>query len=204
MSQTYPFLLMPLPYEYTALEPYIDAETMQLHHNRHLRTYVDHLNAVLATAPTYQSWTLEQLIQHACLLPPSIRCTCNAGGVFNHEFFFAGMSHEAHAPTGRLAEEIAKTYGSYPAFFERFKAAALDLCGSGYVWLVADSCGNLRIMTTKNQDTPLNCTLLICIDIWEHAYYLQHFNLRADYVDAWFRTADFGVASQRYDDTISC
>jgi len=201
MDQTYPFQLIPLPYDYCALEPYIDAETMQLHHNRHLKTYVDNLNATLEQAPDYQNWTLRQLVQHSGSLPPALRTPVqrNAGGVFNHEFFFAGMSHEGGPPAGHLAGAIQTSYGNFADFYHQFKTQALAVFGSGYAWLAADGNGQLHIMTTANQETPLHLNPLICIDVWEHAYYLKHFNLRDDYIDAWFRVADFGVASRRYE-----
>ena len=200
-QQTYPFQLMPLPYDYSALEPYIDAETMQLHHDRHLRTYVENLNAALKDAPGYQNWTLQQLVRHAASLPPGLRTAVrhNAGGVFNHEFFFAGMSHDGNPPAGRLADDMQTNFGSFSDFYSQFKAQALGVFGSGYAWLAAEPNGRLHIVTTANQETPLHLNPLICVDVWEHAYYLKHFNLRADYIDDWFRVADFAAASRRYE-----
>ncbi|MDR0531008.1 MAG: superoxide dismutase [Oscillospiraceae bacterium] len=202
MNQQYPWPLLPLPYAYQALEPYIDAPTMHLHHDRHLRTYVDDLNAALARYPQLQTLSLQQLILHADRLPADIKTTVlhSAGGVYNHEFFFSGMTPGGRPPTGRLAQLLARTYGSFAEFQKEFKTLALAVFGSGYAWLCADPRGGLTIFATANQVTPLTQKLLplICIDVWEHAYYLKHYNLRADYVDDWFRVADFGRASELY------
>ena len=204
-NQHYPFELMPLPYAYDALEPNIDTLTMQLHHDRHLKTYVDNLNAALAGCPEYHCWTLEQLLLHVGRLPCGIRTAVwhNAGGVWNHDFYFKGMTPGGSPPTGALAHKINCTFGDFSSFQAQFKAKALDVFGSGYAWLVLSpgpkNCGlHLCILTTANQDTPiaLGVLPLAGIDVWEHAYYLKHYNVRADYIDSWFRVADFGRASQ--------
>ena len=197
MSQTYPFQRMPLPYAYDALEPCIDAKTMQLHHGRHLKAYVDHLNEALEGCPPLQKCTLRQLLLRA----RDVTVLCNAGGVFNHEFFFSGMTPGGRPPTGMLAERIQRCYGGAAAFQAQFKAKALELFGVGYTWLCRNQRGQLCIVNTHHQDTPLPMGLrpLACIDVWEHAYYLKHYDARADYIDDWFCVADFGRASQLYD-----
>ena len=196
MSQTYPFQLMPLPYAANALEPHIDTKTMQLHHGRHLNTYVVNLNSALEDCPALQSCTLRQLLRAR-----DIAVQRNAGGVFNHEFFFNGLIPGGRPPTGLLAERIQRRYGSAAGFQAQFKAKALELFGSGYTWLCCNRRGQLCIVNTHCQDTPLSLGLrpLACIDVWEHAYYLKHYNVRADYVDDWFRVADFARASRLYE-----
>jgi len=191
---------MPLPYAADALEPHIDAKTMQLHHDRHLKTYVNNLNAALEDCPPLQNCTLRQLLLRA----RDIEILRNTGGVFNHEFFFNGLTPGGRPPTGLLAERIQRRYGGAVEFQAQFKAKALELFGSGYTWLCCNRHRQLCIVNTQNQDTPLSQGLrpLACIDIWEHAYYLKHYNVRADYVDDWFRVADFGRASQLYDGSL--
>jgi len=176
---------------------------MNLHHDKHLQTYVDNLNAALANYPEYQNWTLERLILNANWLPEAIRTPVkhNAGGVYNHNFFFANMSPTAgRAPTGELEEKISQAFGGYDEFKKKFKAAALDVFGSGYAWLTADRDGNLKIIQTHNQDTPITSNLIpiMCIDVWEHAYYLKHYNKRTDYIDDWFAVANPDRASRNY------
>lgn len=203
MRQNYPFQLMPLPYAYDALVPYIDEKTMHLHHDRHLKSYMDHLNAALASYPACQGWSLQQLLLRGDCLPREIRQDVhrNAGGVYNHEFFFRGMIPGGRPPTGHLAEQIVACYGGAAPFQEQFRAQALAVFGSGYTWLVSRRNGQLCIINTANQDTPLpmGSKPLACIDVWEHAYYLKHFNLRNEYIDAWFQVADFARASQLYE-----
>ena len=196
MSQA-AFQLMPLPYAYNALEPFIDTRTMQIHHDRHLKTYVDNLNAALKFCPNLAKLSLQQLILRS---RNNIVIARNAGGVYNHEFFFNGMIPNGRVPTGSLAEQIQRCYGSAKEFQKQFKAKALDVFGSGYAWLCCNRRGQLCIVSTCGQDTPLTQGLrpLACIDVWEHAYYLKHQNVRADYVDDWFRVADFERASQLY------
>jgi len=202
-NEHYKFELTPLPYAYSALEPYIDALTMQLHHDRHLKTYIDNLNAALEKYPEYQSWSLEKLITNANWLPPDIRTTVinNAGGVYNHEFFFTNLAPpNTTALSEELANKINQTFGSYDKFKQAFKTAALSVFGSGYAWLVLDKNGNLKIITTANQGTPLTLDMkpIMAIDVWEHAYYLKHYNVRADYIDDWFNVVNLEKASENY------
>lgn len=193
----YPFINLPLPYAYGALEPYIDAKTMQLHHGRHLQAYVDNLNALLKENPRFQTLSLKELVTNP-RVPTAIKN--NAGGVFNHRFFFDGMKNPAQgAPSGGLSSAINSRFGNFNAFKAAFKAAALSVFGSGYAWLVTDR-GRLEIATTPNQNTPLDQNLcpVLTLDVWEHAYYLKHYNLRAAYVDDWFNVIDWDKAGQNY------
>ncbi len=203
MNQTYPFVNPPLPYAYDALEPYIDTLTMHLHRDRHLQTYVDKLNKTLADYPAFHDWPLEKLLTNLEKIPAAIRTSVrnNGGGVYNHIFYFFGMSpSETRRQAGPLHAAVVETFGSVDAFFEAFKKEALDVFGSGYAWLVSDNKGKLSIMETANQDTPLAKGLcpLATIDVWEHAYYLKHFNERAKYADNWFQVADWSRAGELY------
>ena len=194
----YPFTPIPLPYAYDALEPKIDALTMKLHHDRHYTTYVNNLNAALKDQPRFHNWTLEQLITHGKRLPTSIQTAVarNAGGVFNHEFFFDGLLGGTNTPHPKMTHSNEPFAGANlirpPAMVQHFKHElkdkALSVFGSGYAWLCQDFRGEMRVITTANQDTPLTLGLqpILCIDVWEHAYYLKHYNNRSDYFDDWF------------------
>ena len=203
MNQKYPFVNPPLPYAYDALEPYIDAETMHLHHDAHLQTYVDNLNRTLADFPVLQQWTLTELIERLPLIPWEIRDAVrnNAGGIYNHIMYFSQMAPQGQRmpPGGKLAEMIDQRFGSFDAFKENFTTAALSVFGSGNAWLVTDRDGCLQIVTAKNQDNPLTGGLppVLNIDVWEHAYYLKHHNRRADYIEDWFRCVNFAKAGER-------
>jgi len=203
MTEHYPFENTPLPYPYDALEPHIDSLTMHLHHDRHLQTYIDNLNEALKNQPKLQALSLVQLILTAPRLPKEIGTPIarNAGGVYNHRFYFDGMQPPAgQGPTGALGAMIAGTYGSFDGFFEKFKAAALSVFGSGYAYLVSGAQGRLSIVTTANQETPLPRGLCpaLNIDVWEHAYYLKHYNMRSGYVDDWFHVVNWSAADLRY------
>lgn len=196
-----PFENTPLPYAFDALEPYIDARTMEIHHDRHLQACIDGLNRAIAPFPALQNCTAARL---AVLNAPALRCIrpalCrNAGGVFNHRFYFAGMTPDGsrRLPCGALQSAVLQTFGTQAAFEDAFTKAALGVFGSGYVWLVRDVAGRPRIITTANQDTPMARGLrpLLCCDVWEHAYYLKHQNRRADYAADWLRVADWARAN---------
>lgn len=196
-----PFENTPLPYAFDALEPYIDARTMEIHHDRHLLAYIDSLNRAIEPFPALQKCTAAQL---AVMNAPALRyirlTLCrSAGGVFNHRFYFAGMTPDGarRAPCGALQEAVLHAFGTQAAFEAAFTEAALGVFGSGYVWLVRDLTGRPRIITTANQDTPMARGLrpLLCCDVWEHAYYLKHQNRRADYAADWLRVADWTCAN---------
>ena len=203
MNEHYKFINIPLPYAYNAMEPYIDEKTMMLHHDKHLQTYIDNLNNTLSEYPQFQNWTLEQLIMNIPSLPNEIQTAIknNGGGVFNHQFYFSNLAPSTSSyPVGILGEAIENEFGSYQSFQNQFKTAALSVFGSGYAWLVVDATGQLRIITTQNQETPL--PLMMCpvlnIDVWEHAYYLKHYNKRADYIDDWFHVVNWNNANRNY------
>lgn len=203
MNKCYKFINTPLPYAYDAMEPYIDEKTMWLHHDRHLQAYIDNLNSTLSEYPQFQNWTLEQLIINVPSLPKEIQDNVknNGGGVFNHRFYFSNLMNPASAqPIGVLEKSIKNEFGSYMSFRNQFKMAALSVFGSGYAWLVVNAAGQLDVIVTQNQDTPLPLGLfpILNIDVWEHAYYLKHYNLRADYIDDWFHVVNWNQANQTY------
>lgn len=191
----YPFINTPLPYAFDALEPYIDAKTMYLHHDRHLQTYIDNLNDALKNEPELQKLSLEQLIRISCKLPKRLQAPIrnNAGGVYNHRFFFKELAPPPQALTDTdLLGEINHFFGSLENFNAAFKKAALSVFGSGYAWLVKDNSA-LKIVTTPNQVSPVEQHFqpVLTVDVWEHAYYLKHYNVRSDYIDDWFQVIDW-------------
>lgn len=198
----YPFVNLPLPYDYDALEPFIDEKTMHLHHDRHLQTYINNLNDVIKDHPALQRLSLDQLIKVSDRLPVDIRDSVrnNAGGVYNHRLFFDGLKNPSERmPYDKLGMAIDKSFGGFDKFEAEFKKAALSVFGSGYAWLVYSQ-GKLKIVTTKNQDTPLSSGAcpIFTIDVWEHAYYLKHYNLRADYFEDWKDVINWEKAEQNY------
>ena len=198
MKQTYPFDLVPLPYDYDALEPYMDAETLHYHHDKHLKTYVDNLNNILKNYPQYQNWTLEDLLTNLDDLPEDIRQAVmnNAGGVYNHQMFFRLL----HPPVNDNPMEpyLTEAFGSYEKFVEIMSENAMGQFGSGYAWLVWEK-GNFKIVTSVNQNTPdLSRQLpLLNVDVWEHAYYLKHYNDRSTYLENWFCLIDWNQVQLR-------
>lgn len=192
-----------LPYAYDALEPVIDARTMELHHSKHHATYVAKLNEALAKEPAWQGKPIEELLLNLDTLPPSIRMAVrnHGGGHHNHSLFWAMMHspRENNAPEGALAEAINTTFGSFDAFKEEFTKNALGLFGSGWVWLVKDAAGELKIIANANQDSPLMQKLVpvLGLDVWEHAYYLNYQNRRADYVAAWWGVVNWDFVNGR-------
>ena len=202
INNKYEFELLPLPYNYDALEPYIDKLTLEIHHDRHLKTYVDNLNNTLKNHPKFQNWTLEQLVYYADFLPDDIKISIkhNAGGVYNHNFYFSNLSNKQNLNSfPALKAEIEKTYLSFENFKKLFKNKALSVFVSGYTYFVLKN-NKLDIINLKNQNTPLNFEAypLISIDLWEHAYYLKHYNLRSDYIDNWFSIINYEKAEQNY------
>ena len=197
-QKIYPFTLTPLLYDYDALAPYLDAETMHFHHDKHLQTYVNNLNKTLESAPAYHDWPLEKLLSNLDQLPAEIRASVrnNGGGVYNHDFYFATL-----APAGQtMPAAIAAAFGGEEQWRAQMKAAALGQFGSGFAWLVQDdAAGELKIITLPNQDTPLaaGLTPLLPLDVWEHAYYLNYQNRRADYIDAWFNVINWEAVQAR-------
>lgn len=203
MSQNYPFVNPPLPYDYDALEPYIDTGTMILHHDAHLQTYVDNLNKLLRDYPQFQKMTLTGLIQNIASLPYEIAegVKNNAGGVYNHIMYFNQLTPPEYYEEmeGKLAEMTKQRFGGADALRAELKKAALSVFGSGNAWLVTDRNGSLQVVTTKNQDNPFASGLrpLLIIDVWEHAYYLKHYNKRAEYIDDFFQVIDWKKVAER-------
>lgn len=203
VQEYYKFVNDPLPYPYQAMEPFISIETMYLHHDKLLQNYVDKLNNTLSDYPFLQNFTLEQLLRNLESIPTEIRTAVrhNAGGVYNHRFYFNGLAENPKGqPQGSLAQAIRRQFGTYDEFKEKFSDAALSVFGSGYAWLVSDEGGDLRIITTANQDTPLarNLIPVLNIDVWEHAYFLQCHNQRKNYVEDWFKIVNWEMAEQQY------
>ena len=194
--------LAPLPYDYAALEPHIDAQTMQIHHGKHHQAYVTNLNAALDKHPALHGHSLDELLKNLAAVPDDIRMAVrnNGGGHWNHTFFWNLMAPNAGgAPTGALAEAIASSFGSFDAFKEKFAAAGMGRFGSGWAWLV-DNGGSLEIMSTPNQDNPLmeGRKAILGVDVWEHAYYLKYQNRRADYLAAFWNVVNWAaVAAHR-------
>lgn len=203
MSEHYPFENVPLPYAYNALEPYLDEKTMHLHHDKHLQHYIDTLNSLLKESPYLQSMSLIQLICMTSRLRPQIGIPIarNAGGVFNHRFYFNGLSPEGGLrPSQELSLAIDKAFGSFEAFQSKFSEAAESVFGSGYAYLVMGAQKELSILTSANQETPLPLGKfpLLTIDVWEHAYYLTHYNKRADYSKDWWNVVNWAWVSEQY------
>jgi len=195
--------LPPLPYAYNALEPYIDQQTMEIHHDRHHAAYVNNLNAALEGYPELQDKPLEELLRNLGALPEAIRTAVrnNGGGHANHTLFWEIIGPGGGGePRGELAQAVDKTFGSFAKFKEEFSKAAATRFGSGWAWLVVDQDGNLAIVSTPNQDTPLSegKTPILGLDVWEHAYYLKYQNKRPDYIAAWWNVVDWDKVNARY------
>jgi superoxide dismutase, Fe-Mn family len=197
------FELAPLPYAATALEPHIDAQTMEIHHGKHHAAYVTNLNNALKDHPLLAEKPLEDLLTSLESLPEAIRAPVrnNGGGHWNHSLFWKLMTPGgATAPSGALADALSKAFGSFDEFKAKFKAAALARFGSGWTWLVADKNGSLALTTTPNQDCPLmeGKTAILGLDVWEHAYYLKYQNRRADYIDGWWNVLNWTEVERLY------
>ncbi|HEX2907765.1 MAG TPA: superoxide dismutase [Phototrophicaceae bacterium] len=196
------FELPPLPYPSNALEPHVDARTMEIHHDKHHATYVANLNKALDGQAALQAKSLEALLSDLNAVPENIRTAVrnNGGGVLNHNMFWEVMApHAGGEPTGELAAAITARFGSFATFKEQFSAAAMGRFGSGWAWLIVDN-GGLSIVSTANQDTPLSegKKPILCLDVWEHAYYLNYQNRRADYVAAWWNVVNWPEVARRY------
>lgn len=197
------FELKPLPYPTDALEPHIDARTMEIHHGKHHATYVTNLNNALKDHPDVAKRSLEDLVSRLDTVPEAIRTAVrnNGGGHWNHDLFWKLMTPEgSSAPQGELEKALCAAFGNFDGFKTAFKTAGLGRFGSGWAWLVAAKDGTLSIMSTPNQDNPLmegKHAILGC-DVWEHAYYLNYQNRRADYLDAWWNVVNWDVVGQLY------
>jgi superoxide dismutase, Fe-Mn family len=198
------FTLPPLPYDYNALEPYIDAQTMQIHHDKHHAAYVTNLNAALDKHPELKAKSLEDLVKAPNQIPEDIRTAVrnNGGGHANHTLFWESMGPKSGGkPTGTLATAIDSTFGSFDKFQQAFETAGTKRFGSGWVWLVKNSQGKLEITTTPNQDSPLAKGALPILgnDLWEHAYYLKYQNRRPEYLKAWWNVVNWPKVNQRFE-----
>jgi len=194
--------LPPLPYDFAALEPHIDAQTMQIHHGKHHQAYVNNLNAALEKYPALQGKSAEDLIKDLNAVPDDIRTAVrnNGGGHVNHSMFWKLMVPGAGgAPSGALAQAITAAFGSFDAFKEQFAKAGVGRFGSGWAWLI-DSNGKLSIESTANQDNPSmeGKKGILGLDVWEHAYYLKYQNRRPDYITAWWNVVNWAEVARLY------
>lgn len=201
--------LAPLPYALDALEPHIDARTMEIHHGKHHNAYVTNLNTALAGKADLEGKSIEDLIKNLGAVPEEIRTAVrnNGGGHFNHTLFWNIMAPKAGGePTGDLAAAINKVYGDFEHFKGEFKKAATTRFGSGWAWLCADADGGVSVCSTANQDSPImgkdiaGCdgVPVLGLDVWEHAYYLHYQNRRPDYIDAWWNVVNWKAVADRY------
>jgi superoxide dismutase, Fe-Mn family len=197
------FEVPPLPYDYNALEPYIDTQTMQLHHDKHHAAYVNNLNAALQNAPQFAALPIEQLIQRLNEVPDTIRTAVrnNGGGHLNHSMFWQIMTPNGGGqPGGELGNAINSTFGSFDQFKAAFNDAGVKRFGSGWAWLILDKNGSLQVISTANQDSPLTdgSFPIMGNDVWEHAYYLKYQNRRPDYLNAWWNVVNWSEIEKRY------
>lgn len=193
-----------LPYPKEALEPHIDAQTMEIHHGKHHATYVTNLNKAIAGKADLEKKSIEELISNMNAIPEDIRGVVrnNGGGHANHSLFWRIMGPKAGgAPSGKLAEEINATFGSFDAFKEKLEAAGTGRFGSGWAWLIVNKGGKLEITSTPNQDNPLmdGNKPILGVDVWEHAYYLKYQNKRADYLKAWWNVVNWAEVGKIYE-----
>jgi Fe-Mn family superoxide dismutase len=195
--------LPPLPYPYEALEPHIDTQTMQIHHDKHHQTYVTNLNNALKEQPDLQSKSVEQLLKDIETVPEGIRTAVrnNGGGHHNHTLFWEIMTPGgAKEPSGELATAIQQAFGTVDDLKAKVNDAATKRFGSGWGWLVTDAAGKLEVISTANQDSPLmeGRTPILGVDVWEHAYYLKYQNKRPDYLGAWWNTVNWDKVAENY------
>ena len=195
--------LPPLPYPKEALEPHIDAQTMEIHHGKHHAAYVTNLNKAIAGKGDLEKKSIEELISNMTAIPEDIRGVVrnNGGGHANHSLFWRIMGPNAGgAPTGKIGDDIKSTFGSFETFKEKLEAAGTGRFGSGWAWLVVKG-GKLEITSTANQDNPLmeGAKPVLGVDVWEHAYYLKYQNKRADYLKAWWNVVNWNEVNKIYE-----
>ena len=205
--------LLKLPYDYSALEPYIDSRTMEIHYSKHHQAYVDKLNAALEKYPNLQSKSVEELLKDLNSVPADIRTAVrnSGGGHYNHSLFWTSMAPPAKVaatggsrePAGAISGAIEKEFGRFSDFKEKFATAAISVFGSGWAWLTLSEQGKskgLSIITTPNQDSPISqgLTPLLGVDVWEHAYYLKYQNRRTEYIENWWNVVNWGEVERRY------
>ena len=196
------FELPKLPYSFDALEPYVDAKTMEIHHAKHHAAYVAKLNEALAQSPEWEAKTIEEIVAGCNQAPEAIRTGLrnHGGGHLNHLLFWPSLRPQGDGePQGKVGEVLASAFGDFGKFKEELTKAAVGVFGSGWAWLARDKIGKLSILTTPNQDNPLSqgLTPLLGIDVWEHAYYLKYQNRRPEYVAAWWNVVNWEVVAER-------
>lgn len=206
MNTVYPFDLKELPYSYETLEPVLGSETLHFHHDKHMSTYVNNLNATLESYPELHKYSLCELLKNIEDLPQSIQTAVrnNGGGVYNHELYFSTLTRvnaNTH-PSVLLQAAIERDFGSYEEMIGKLKQAAIGRFGSGWAYIVTDQEGNLSICSTQNQDVPNleNVVPLMTVDVWEHAYYLDYQNRRPDYFDALITLINWDIVSKTYEE----
>ncbi len=197
-----PHTLPSLPYDFGALEPHIDAKTMEIHHGKHHQTYVTKLNEALEKAPELADKSLDELMRSLDKAPEAVKTAIrnNGGGHWNHSFFWQLMGPNAGGePKGKLADAIASSFGDFAKFKEQFAAAGVGRFGSGWAWLVRDG-NKLAITSTPNQDNPLmeGKRAILGLDVWEHAYYLKYQNRRPDYITAWWNVVNWDAVAKNF------
>ncbi|NRB21579.1 superoxide dismutase [Candidatus Dependentiae bacterium] len=197
------YKLIPLPYAFGALEPYIDALTMEIHHDRHYQGYINKLNAALEKHPELTKKSLAELLLSLDSLPIDVRTAIrnNGGGTYNHAFFWKIMTPNGGGqPGGKLGDAIKKDFGSFDAFQDKFNTAAKTVFGSGWAWLCLDKSGKLQVISTPNQNCPISQDLIpvLGLDVWEHAYYLKYQNKRPDYITAWWHVINWEQAEENF------
>lgn len=197
-----PFVLPKLPYDYSALEPFMDAKTVEIHHDKHHATYTNKLNAALEKYPTIFELSIENILKDLQQIPEDARNAVrnHGGGYYHHNFWWEQLSINPEGrPEGALAKEIESTFGTYEVFKEKMNTAALGVFGSGWAWLSLNEAGKLVIHTTPNQDSPLSAGFrpLLTIDVWEHAYYLKYQNKRDEFVSNFWNIVNWQVVSKR-------
>jgi len=198
-----PFTLPDLPYPFDALEPHIDAKTMEIHHDKHHGTYVTRLNGALEKAPAFQNKPIEEILRSLDKIPKEVQTAVrnHGGGHYNHTLFWKMLAPKAGGkPSGELARALDKKFGSFDTFKEQFTTAASNLFGSGWAWLVVDPSGDLSVTTTPNQDNPISqgLTPIFGIDVWEHAYYLKYQNRRPDYITAFWNVVSWTAIEENF------
>jgi len=194
-------LLPKLPYSFDALEPFIDEKTMEIHHGKHHQTYVDKLNKALEKYPKLQNKSVEELLKNLDLIPEDIRTAVrnHGGGHVNHSFFWLILK-KGIEPGGEILKAINKKFKGFDAFKEEFGTKATNLFGSGWCWLVLNQKGELEVITTPNQDSPIsqNKVPVLGLDLWEHSYYLKYQNKRADYINAWWNVVNWKKVNENF------
>ncbi|MFA5926690.1 MAG: superoxide dismutase [Patescibacteria group bacterium] len=206
MDETKKHKIIDLPYAYSALEPYIDEETMHFHHDKHHQTYADKFNSALEKHPELLEKQVEDLLKNIEQLPEDIGLAVrnHGGGFYNHNLFWAMMASEGEGghPEGKLLEAIERDFGNFEKFREEFTSTALNHFGSGWAWLVKGVDGKLKVYSLSNQDTPIGAgdRPLLTLDVWEHAYYLKYKNKRADFIEAWWNIVNWNEVARRFEE----